>query len=151
MRLAKLTFALLGLATALLAADPFVGAWKLDLAKSKYKSGTPPTEETVTIAESGSDLDVNISGTASGGSAIMTHYTVPGQGGEGKIIQSPFDAVSSKRIGANEREVRYSKGGKVVLTTHSKVSADGNTITVNSKGTDLQGKPVNAVIVFDKQ
>ena len=46
---------------------------------------------------------------------MMSHYTVPVQGGEGKIIQSPYEAVSGKRIGPNEREVLYSKGGKVVL------------------------------------
>ncbi|HLM98516.1 MAG TPA: hypothetical protein VK335_04505 [Bryobacteraceae bacterium] len=123
----------------------------LNTAKSKYETGTPPKEQTATIAEAGSDLDVTISGTAADGSAIMSDYTVPAQGGEGKIIQSPYEAVFSKRMGANEREVRYSKGGKVVLTTHSKTSADGKTLTVNVKGTDLQGKPVAAVAVYDKQ
>jgi hypothetical protein len=48
-------------------------------------------------------------------------------------------------------EVRYSKGGKVVLTTHSKISANGKTLTVNLKGTDVQGKPVVGVVVYDKQ
>ena len=133
------------------AADSNVGTWKLNLDKSKYKTGTPPKEQTLTIAESGSDLDVTINGTAADGSAIASHYTVPAQGGEGKIIQSPYEAVSGKRMGPNEREVRYSKGGKVVLTTHSKISADGKTLTVNVKGTDMQDKPVNAAVVYDKQ
>ena len=53
-------------------------------------------------------------------------------------------------MGANEREVSYSKGGKVVLTAHSRVSAYGKTLTVNVKGTDAQGKSVDAV-VYDKQ
>jgi hypothetical protein len=52
-------------------------------------------------------------------SAIMSHYTVAAQGCEGKIIQSPYEAVSGKRMGPNEREVRHSIGGKIVLTTHS--------------------------------
>ena len=115
MRYAKLAFALFGLAAVLIAADPFAGTWKLNLEKSKYKTGTAPKEQTLTIAEAGSDLDVTISGTAADGTATMSHYTVPAQGGEGKIIQSPYEAVSGKRIGPNEREVRYSKGGKVVL------------------------------------
>jgi hypothetical protein len=151
MRYAKLTFALLGLAATLVAAEPFAGTWKLNSAKTKYKTGTAPKEQTATIAEAGSDLDVTISGTAADGSAIMSHYTVAAQGGDGKIIQSPYEAVSGKRIGPNEREVRYSKGGKVVLTTHSKISADGKTLTVNLKGTDVQGKPVVGVVVYDKQ
>ncbi|PYT21285.1 MAG: hypothetical protein DMG57_39085 [Acidobacteria bacterium] len=152
MRYAKLAFAILGLAAALVAADPFAGTWKLNSAKSKYKTGTAPKEQTVTIAETGSDLDVIISGTVADGSAIMSsHYTVPAQGGEGKIIQSPYEAVSGKRMGSNQREITYSKGGKAVLTARSMVSASGKTITVNVKGTDMQNKPVDAVVVYDKQ
>ncbi len=100
MRYAKLAFAILGLAAALVAADPFAGTWKLNSAKSKYKTGTAPKEQTVTIAETGSDLDVIISGTVADGSAIMSsHYTVPAQGGEGKIIQSPYE-VQNKPVDA---------------------------------------------------
>jgi hypothetical protein len=151
MRYAKLAFALFGLAAVLIAAEPFAGTWKLNLEKTKYKTGTPPKEQTLTIAEAGSDLDVTLSGTASDGSAIASHYTVPAQGGEGKIIQSTYEAVSGKRMGPNERAITYTKGGKAVLTAHSGVSADGKTITVNVKGTDAQGKPVDAVAVYDKQ
>jgi hypothetical protein len=151
MRYAKLAFALFGFAAVLIAGEPFAGTWKLNVEKLKYKTGTPPKEQTATIAEAGSDLEVTISGTAADGTATMSHYTVPAQGGEGKIIQSPYEAVSGKRIGPNEREVRYSKGGKVILTTHNTVSADGKTVTVNVKGTSAQGQPVDAVVVYDKQ
>ena len=151
MRYAKLTFALLGLTALLIAAEPFAGTWKLNSAKTKYKTGTAPKEQTLTIAASGSDLDVRINGTASDGSAIASHYTVPAEGGEGKIIEAPYETVSGKRIGPKEREITYSKGGKAVLTAHSRVSADGKTVTANVKGTDAQGKPVDAVVVYDKQ
>jgi hypothetical protein len=53
------------------------------------------------------------------------HYSVPAQGGEGKIIEAPYEAVFGKRMGPNEREITYSKGGKAVLTARSRVSADG--------------------------
>ena len=151
MRYAKLAFALLGLAALLIAAEPFAGTWQLNLEKSKYKTGTPPKEQTITIAQSGSDLDVRISGTAADGSAIMSHYTVPAEGGEGKIIEAPYEAVSGKRMGPNQLDITYSKGGKVVLTVHSRVSADGKTRTIDVKGTDTQGKPIDATAVYDKQ
>jgi hypothetical protein len=150
MRYAKLAFALFGFAAVLIAAEPFAGTWKLNSAKTKYKTGTAPKEQTLTIAELGSDLDVTLSGTAADGSAIASHYTVPAQGGEGKIIQSTYEAVSGKRMGPNERAITYTKGGKTVLTAHSRVSADGKTITVNVKGTDAQGKPADGVAVYDK-
>ena len=151
MRYVKVGFVLLGLATVLAAADPFVGTWKLNPAKSKYKTGTPPKEQTVVIGEKGGDLDVNITGTAADGSAIANHYTIPTKGGEGKIIQSPYDAISSKRPSDTERVITYSKGGKVVYTAQPKLSADGKTMTAAVKGTDPAGKPVEGRAVFEKQ
>jgi hypothetical protein len=152
MRCTKLAFACLAIAAALFAAEPFAGTWTLNAGKSKYKTGQPPKEQTVTIAESGSDLEVTIKGTAANGTPISTRYMTPAAGGEGKIIaSSDFDAVSSKRIGPNRREVSYSKGGKVIETIHSTVSRDGKTLTVSVKGTDGQGKPIDAVVVYDRQ
>jgi hypothetical protein len=50
MRYVRLVFMFLAVAAALVAADPFVGAWKLNPAKSKFKTGVAPKEQTVTIA-----------------------------------------------------------------------------------------------------
>ena len=151
MRYAKLAFAFLGFAAVLVAADPFAGTWKLDQAKSKYRTGTPPKEQTITIVESGKDLDITIKGTAGDGTPISAHYTVPAIGGEGKIIESPYEAVSGKRVGSHQREVSYSKGGKAVYTVHTRVSADGKTMTATAKGTNAQGQMVDATSVYDKR
>src|SRR5258708_23931513 len=51
MRHTKLVFALFGLATLLVAADPTVGTWKLNTAKSKYSPGPTPTSATITYEE----------------------------------------------------------------------------------------------------
>jgi hypothetical protein len=55
---------------------------------------------------------VTISGTAADGPATMSHYTVPAEGGEGKIIQSPYEAVAGKRIGPNEGACATAKAAK---------------------------------------
>jgi hypothetical protein len=80
MRCAKLAVAFLAITVTLCAADPFAGTWQFNRAKSKYKTGQPPKEQTVTIVEAGSDLDVTIKGTAADGSPIATHYTMPAAG-----------------------------------------------------------------------
>jgi hypothetical protein len=139
------------LATTLAAADPSAGTWKLNPAKSKYKTGAPAKAQTVVIAEKGGDLDVQVTGTAADSSAIASHYTVPIKGGEGKIIQSPFESVASKRVSDTERVIQYGKGGKTVYTASPKVSADGKTLMVPVKGTDGTGKPVEGTAVFEKQ
>jgi hypothetical protein len=150
MRYSKPIVLVLAFASALLAADPFVGTWKLDTEKTKYKTGTPPKEQTVTFSEEGSELHVIVKGTSSDGQAISTHFIVPVAGGTGKIVESPYDAVSAK-AGNNERETSFSKGGTVVYTAHAKCSANGKTMTVVVRGTNPSGQTVDGTNYYEKQ
>ena len=70
----KKTFGLLILCTfALMAAsDPFVGTWKLNVAKSKFSPGPPLQSQTVTI---GADNKVEVSGTDGTGQTVTWSYT----------------------------------------------------------------------------
>ena len=70
----KLFLALLGLAATLCAADPFVGTWKMNMAKTKYTSGVPPKEQTVTISEMGGNVIGKVTGTAADGRRILLSY-----------------------------------------------------------------------------
>src|SRR5215831_15427336 len=70
---------LLGLAATLFAADPYVGTWKMNSAKTKYTVGTAPKEQTVTIAETGSDLNLKVAGTAADGTKISVSYMKGGK------------------------------------------------------------------------
>ena len=42
-------------------------------------------------------------------------------------------------------------GGKTVETVHAVVSQDGKTVTATVDGTDMQGRPMHHVEVFEKQ
>lgn len=131
--------------------NPFVGTWKLNLAKSK-DTGVFPKEETLTVQLAGDQRRVAIDGTATNGSPISFKYEVPDKGGAGKVLAGgPYDGVSGKRIDDNTREVSYLKGGKEVLQLRTVVSKDGNTMRLTVEGTDAQGKPVSGVAVFEKQ
>ena len=151
MRYIKVALGILGLAGMLMAADPFVGTWKMDAAKTKYKKGSPPKEQTIAITESGEDLDINVTGTAADGSAVKSHFTVPAKGGTGKISESTYEGVSAKRISDKERETTFLKGGKTVYTVRSKMSADGKSYTSTSKGLNIQGQTVEGTMVNVKQ
>ena len=152
MRYTKLMLVLLGFAATLCAADPFVGTWKMNPAKTKFKVGTAPKEQTVTITEVGSDYNVKVVGLAADGSNYSLSYSVPTAGGTGKFLESSsYDGITGKRLHPAEREMSYTKGGKVVYTTHSKLSADGHTLSVHSKGLNPLGKDVEATITYDKQ
>ena len=151
MRYSKLILMVLAFANASMAADRFVGTWKLSSANSKYKTGTPPKEQTLTFAETGSDLDVMLTGTTSDGKPISLHFTVPSSSGPGKVFESPYDAVSTRVPNPNERHTFFSKGGKVVYTARTKLSADGKTMTTTVKGTNPAGETVDGTNVYDKQ
>ena len=151
MRYSKLILILLAFASVSIAADPFVGTWKLNSARSKYKTGAPPKEQTVTFAETGSDLDVMVKGTSSDGKPISMHFTLPSATGPGKVIDSPYEAVSAKVSGPNARDTIFSKSGKAVYTAKAKRSADGKTMTVGVKGTNPLGQVVNGTNVYEKQ
>jgi hypothetical protein len=147
-------FAMLAFASTLFAADPFVGTWKLDPSKSKHSGDVPNQKEaTIVIEEQGDNYQVTVTGTNSDNSALSVKYTVPMKGGTGQVEAGgdTFDAITSKRIGSNQRESTYMKGRKNAGTRRSVVSKDGKMLTNTFKGTDAQGNPVTSTQVFDKQ
>lgn len=150
MRLTQLPVVLAS-AALLFAADPYVGTWKLNTAKTKYKTGTPPKAATATMTESGSDLIIKVTGIAADGKNTLVSYSVPKAGGTGKFLapNPAYDGISSKHIAADEREITYTKGGKVVYTTHSKLS--GNTLTVHVKGVNPSGQTIDATSVYERE
>ena len=130
--------------------SPFVGTWKLNLAKSKFTS--PPREEMFTVQMVGDQDQVTVTGTAAVGSPISMKYEVPDKGGTGKVLTGgPYDAVSGKRIDENTYETSLMKGGKEILHHHLVVAKDGKTMTDIATGTNAQGNPVSGVEIFEKQ
>jgi len=68
--------------------------------------------------------------------------------GEGRPA---YDTTSLKRVDANTTEQIRQKEGKTVQTVTRKVSADGKTMTVTTRGKDEHGRSLNTVAVYDKQ
>jgi hypothetical protein len=133
-------------------ANPLVGTWKLNVAKSTYVTARTIREQTITIAEVADEMDVMATSTYIDGAILHIHYTVPVHGGQGTMIDGPFDAVFHKRVSPNEGETSYLHGGNVVLSNSHHVSADGQTQTVAFRGTDItSGQPIEGVRILEKQ
>ena len=153
-----LSMACLGLSTILSApvlaqSDPQVGVWKLNVAKSKYTPGPAPKSATTTIESAGNGTKVIVDQTLADGTALHWEFTSTYDGKDSPITgNNPnADAVSRTRINANTVQTIQKKGGKVVGTQTSEVSADGKTRTVRTKGVDAKGTEVNNVAVYEKQ
>jgi hypothetical protein len=145
--------ALLGLAaTAFAGGDPFVGTWKMNAAKSRYAVGMLPQEQVATITVKGRNMRVKVAAITAEGKKTVVHYTIPYDGGMGKMFDTTpaYDGILGRHLGPNEREISRLKDGKVVFTARSVVSADGKSMSTFSKGVSPLGKPVEAHVVYDK-
>jgi hypothetical protein len=152
MRLSKTALLLLTVPVAIWAADPFLGTWKANVSKSHYTAGSPPKEQTVVIGDSGDTQDTTVTVTAADGTSVSYRFTTPSKGGPGAVVESAgFDGVTAKRINENTRQTQYTMAGKVVGTVQSTVSSDGRSMRAIVKGTDADGQPINATVVYEQK
>lgn len=132
------------------AADPNMGTWKLNEAKSKIAAGLGRNNTVVYEATSDS-VKVSIDGTSADGNAVHTEWTGKFDGKEYAVTGDPTsDMRSYTQINANTLSFAAQKAGKVTLTGRVVVSADGKTRTVTTHATDAKGKKVTTTGVYDK-
>lgn len=133
--------------------DPFVGSWRLNLAKSKYSPGPPPKSTTSTYESAGQGYKVSVKTEPASGPAQQWSYTSNLDGKDMPVTGNnpTADMITVKRIDANTLEIVNKKSGKVTTTQRNVVAADGKTRTVTTTGTDAQGQKVNNITVFEKQ
>jgi hypothetical protein len=133
------------------ASDIQMGTWKLNEAQSKIAAGTPKNS-TVVYEAAGDNVKVTIDGNAADGTATHSEWTGKFDGKDYPSTGNPNENMRSvKQIDDHTLHVTSKKGGKVVLTAHVVVSADGKTRTVTTTGTDAHGKKYKSTSVYDKQ
>ena len=147
--------AMLGSGVLLAQDNPFIGTWKLNIAKSKYSSGPAPRSQTQTYETHGNGMKVSSEGTAADGSRIAWSYTANFDGMDypisGTGAPNGADIVAIQRINTNTYEATFKKGAKVVGIGRDEVSKDGKVKTVAATGTDASGKSLTRELVWDKQ
>jgi len=133
--------------------DPFVGTWKLNVAKSKYTPGPAPKSSTSVYEAAGQGYKISVKTEPASGPVREWSITTNLDGKDAPVTgNNPnADTIAMKRVDANTLEMVSKKGGKVITTQKNVVAADGKTRTLTTTGTDEQGKPVNNVAVFEKQ
>jgi len=142
----------LGAVSAWAQADPAVGTWKMNPAKTKYDPGPAPKSNTIVITAVPNGVKVSAKGVDGEGKPTSTDYTVK-YDRKSVPVKGPaaYDSVSASRIDPNTTQLERKKAGKVVQTATRAVSSDGKTMTVTTTGTDEKGRKINTVAVFDKQ
>jgi hypothetical protein len=133
-------------------ADPAVGTWKLNLAKSTF-AGIPAYKSQIRIySRSGQDITLKMTTISADGKETKTQATYKLNGKDFSSMGNPdFDSLSGEEIDTNTVEFTLKKGGKQVGKIRRAVSKDGQTLTINYVITNAGGIQTAALTVFDKQ
>ena len=141
----------LAVAALSLAADPIMGTWKLNEAKSKYAAGATKNQ-TVTYTMAGDMVKCSVDGTDKDGKAVHSEWTGKFDGKDYAVTGEPTsDTRAYKMVNANTFEMTMKKGGKMAGSGKIVVSADGKTRTVTTSGMDSMGMKMDNMAVYDKQ
>ncbi len=134
------------------APPPFVGTWKLDLAKSKFDPGPPPKSWTQRNEAAEGGLRQLADWVDSEGRATHSEFTARFDGKDYPVTGSQgADAISVKKVDDRTIEWGMKKGGKVVSSGRTVYSQDGKSRTMTWTGTNAQGQKYSATAVFVKQ
>jgi len=137
-------------AAACFAANPHIGTWKLNEAKSKLHPGMGKNT-TVTYTEQGDKIKVTIDGVDKDGKP--THSVWVGKfDGKAYPVKGnlPYNSVAYRVVNDRTNDITAMKNGKIGWSGRITVSADGKSRTVTINGTDAQGKKFKGKAVYDK-
>ena len=149
-----LAVALVAVPYAASAADPFVGTYKLNPAKSATTGGQTPPDLTLTISEDGNNLRIATSGKTATGTPITADVLVlPKAGGTIKppAGEADYDSTLVSRKDPNTIDMLASLKGKERTRVKLSLSRDGKTLTRSFTSTNAQGRPVSGTTMFDRQ
>lgn len=134
--------------------DPWMGTWKVNLARSTYKPGPKPTVAgTVKMEPMAGGFKTTIDATNPQGQPTHTETVGKFDGKDNPVTgaSTPNTTAAYKRINGRTFEVMGKVDGKPTVTTRVVVSADGKSLTATQTGKNDRGETVNNVIVAEKQ
>ena len=139
------------------AEDVQTGHWTLNVAKSQFKTSAAPKTQIVTITPEGKDgVKVTADVVRANGAKAAFSYAGQYDGKENPRTETgdgavPGQMVTMKRVDNHTVErITYLKGKKLVIEKWE-ISRDGKTRTVTQSGVGPDGKPVDNVLVYEKQ
>lgn len=135
-----------------LAADNWLGTWKIDLANSKYSPGPAPKSLTLKFEATPGGIKFTGDGVDADGKPTHSMFLSKFDGKDVPYEGNPdADMTAPKKIDDNSYSNTRKKGGKATITAKVVVSADGKTMTITQTGTNAKGEAVNNTIEYHKQ
>jgi hypothetical protein len=140
------------LAVAQTPAEPFIGTWKLDLAKSQFGNGPTPKSIIRAYSLAGDRVVLKLTGIGSDGKQLLQQSTFKFDGMDYAYTGRPeFDSVAARHVDTYQYETVQKKAGKVVSTSIVTISADGKMFTQVTKRLTPSGGAAVTTAVYTRQ
>jgi hypothetical protein len=132
--------------------DAWVGTWTLNVAKSTFAPGPPPSgiATTARLEVVNGVLQITVDAIDEGGQPIHTMRAVVFDGAE-HGGQGTSNRWTYRWLDANHYEWVTKVAGRVTTTTRLELSHDGLRQTLRTTGLDARGQRVDDVTLFEKK
>ena len=148
---AALGLAALSISPSAQAADPtIVGTWELNVAASK---NTDPMPKSITRTYEIVGNAEKLTGTivTADGKTIAIGFTATLDGKDTPFQNPGADTIVLMRVDALTVSFTNKLAGNVMLSGRRVMTADGKTMSIESKGVNAAGKPVESTMVYDRR
>jgi len=134
------------------AANPIVGTWKLNVAKSTFTPGPGWRSQVRTYRATPGGASVSWTGVGASGDTMHVSYDYTYDGKDYPMVGSAnYDTLNAVPVDALTVKSEEKRDGKVVGIAMRKVSADGKLLTITDEGTNRKGEKFSQVLVFERQ
>lgn len=131
--------------------NPFAGAWKANLSKSRQHVNHQFQSATLRFEISGDAVSLSFTGVNMSGQQESGTRKLRADGKEYPIAEAPGTVEVVKWLNSHTLEIAAKRDGKVIGRGLYQVSGDGKTLTATIKGIDASGALFEQVIVFDRE
>ena len=143
---------ILGSAFAVWAADPVLGTWELNVAKSKYNPGPAPKSQTRIYEALPEGMKVTIKTVNADGQSTVVEHPANFDGKDYPITGSTqADVIALKQIDTHTSEAILKHASQILATSRRVVSKDGKSMTVTYQGIDSRGRKVDSMAVYERR
>jgi hypothetical protein len=131
--------------------DPLLGAWKLNIEKSRFTPGPGWRSQVRVYRAVATGITVEWTGVDAGGEKMQVSYTYAYDGRDYPMNGSAnYETLNAVRIDARTGRSEEKRAGKIVGIAVRSVSPDGKTLTITDDGVSRKGQAFSQVLVFDR-
>lgn len=130
--------------------DRLIGAWVLNMAKSRYEPGPGPVSETRTYTQGRHGLEGTIQRRFRDGRSERIEYIAEYDREYPVMGTEAYDHILLKRVDASTAEAVLSHAGKVYGTARRVIAQDGKTMTITFRRDSGAGAAIANVSLYER-